>query len=156
MTIKTFLLFALFVNTLYSCTSKISDRMGPLNAVDLNNQVDTFQISKKVDIILETEKNFDFKDCKILILINSSDVVFFGTNSELLTSKIPLPFPNEYSENQSEYLIGIKVYDLKSKMEYRWASDDTYFLDDKKKNKIKLLYTGIPEESITLNVEQIE
>jgi hypothetical protein len=104
---------------------------------------------------LETEKNFDFKDCKILILINSS-VVFFGTNSELLTSKIPLPFPNEYSENQSEYLIGIKVFDLKSKMVYRWASDDTYFLDDKKKNKIKLLYTGIPEESITLNVEQIE
>jgi hypothetical protein len=91
-----------------------------------------------------------------MILINSSDVVFNGTYSELLNTKIPLPKPNEYSENQSGYLIGIKVYDLKNKLEYKWASDVTYFLDEKKKNKIKLLYTGIPEESITLNVEQIQ
>lgn len=156
MTIKTLLIFALILITLCFCNSKISDRMGPLNEKDLKIQVDTFQIYKRVTIVLETERNFDFENCKIMILINSSDVVFNGTYSELLNSKIPLPEPNEYSENQSGYLIGITVYDLKNKLEYRWASDDTYFLDDKKRNKIKLLYTGIHEESITLNVEQMD
>jgi hypothetical protein len=153
---KTLLIYALILFTLSPCNSEISDRIGSLNEEDLKIQVDTFQIHKRVSIVLETEKNFDFEDCQIMILINSSDVVFNGTYSELLNTKIPLPKPNEYSENQSGYLIGIKVYDLKNKLEYKWASDVTYFLDEKKKNKIKLLYTGIPEESITLNVEQIQ
>lgn len=156
MTNKTIIIFALIIVAFYSCNNKISDRMGPINEENLKIQVDTFQIHKKVAIELETEKYFDFGDCKIMILINSSDIVFFGTYAELINSKIPLPKPNEYSKNKSGYLIGIKVYDLKNKCEYKWASDVTYFLDDKKKNKIKLLYTGIPEESITLNVEQID
>lgn len=153
MTIKTILIFALILITLCSCNSKISDRIGPLNENDLLIQVDTFQIHKKVHIELETETNFDFEDCKIRILINSAKVVFMGTYSELKKSIIPLPRPMEYANNDSSYLIGVTVYDLEHKLEYRWASDVAYFLDDKRTNKIKLLYTGIPEESLTLRVE---
>ena len=153
MTIKTILIFALILITLCTCNSKISDRIGPLNENDLLIQVDTFQIHKKVNLELETETNFDFEDCKIRILINSAKVVFMGTYSELKKSIIPLPRPMEYANNDSSYLIGVTVYDLEHKLEYRWASDVAYFLDAKRTNKIKLIYTGIPEESITLRVE---
>jgi hypothetical protein len=153
MKIKSLLLISLILLTICSCNRAISDRIGPLNENDLLIQVDTFQIHKKVRFELETETNFDFEDCKIQILINSAKVVFMGTYSELKKSIIPLPRPMEYANNDSSYLIGVTVYDLENKLEYRWASDVAYFLDAKRTNKIKLLYTGIPEESITLRVE---
>lgn len=156
MTNKPIIIFALFFVTLFSCTTKISDRIQPVYVDRPDVKEDTFQVYKNVNIDLETVSDFDFADKKILILINSSESVFYGTYKELLKSKIPLPKPNEYSKNKSGYLVAVFIYDNHKKLIFKWASDESNYFSEKKLNLIKLLYTGIPEESVTLKVYQIE
>jgi hypothetical protein len=156
MTYKILLIFALLYFTLSSCSSAISDRIQNIDFKNTNIQVDTFPVHKKVSIDLETRNKFHYGDKKILILINSTYVVFYGTYSELKKIKIPLPKANDYSENSSEYLVSVEFHDIYETKRYKWASDELNYFDENKMNLIKLLYTGNPEESVTLKVEQIE
>jgi hypothetical protein len=149
---KVILFFVLLFATIYSCTSKISDRIHPLKDASNDFKIDTFQVYKKVKIDLELVSRFDFGNKNIMILINSSERVFYGTYKDLLESKIGLPKPTEYSKNGSAYLIAVFIIDEEEKLIYKWASDESNYLSTKKKNIIELLYTGVPDESITLRV----
>lgn len=153
---KHFFLFLFASIVLFSCTTEVSDRIYPMEKERGVVEVDTFDVYKTVRIDLEMNKYFDYGDSRIKILVNSSDVVFYGTYSELIQSKIPLPKPDAHSLNYSGYLIGVTIYDDRNKLEYKWASDATNYLSDKKRNVIQLLYTGIEYESITLDVIQVD
>lgn len=156
MTYRILLIFALLYFSLLSCNSAISDRIQNVDFKNTRIEVDTFPVHKQVNIDIETRKRFHFGDKKILILINSSDVVFYGTYLELKKSKISLPEPNKYSKNKSGYLVSVEFHDLYETKRYKWGSDEFNYFDENKINLIKLLYKGNPEESVTLKVEQIE
>lgn len=130
----------------------ICDRVHPLNKTNIPSEISDFESYKHVKIKLRSCSFLRFTDKKILIIVNTNKIVFWGTYQELLNRKISLPQPDC---NENQYYIAVAVYDFDKQIVYSWSSDTCNTLDEEKTNQINLRYTGSPEESITLDVTQI-
>ncbi len=131
----------------FSCGGMISDRGRDLDKT-YHFKVGTFVVDREVDIAFSHEYGYDFQDKKVAIMVDSKTYVFYGTYEQLRRQKVKLSAPLM----GDTYLICVHIIDPQKNKMYTWASDGGNSLREDKLNIINLLYTGIADESITLNV----
>lgn len=146
---KKLITFLLLTALFQSCvnTVNISDRKYPLTK-HMGESKDTFKIYKYVPIELEYPAKINFNGTRTIILVGGK-CVYNDVQEKLSTKKIGIPKPDE----NGKYLIAVHLVDFKNKIIYLWASDEAIGLDSHKQNVITLLYTGIKENPITLELK---
>lgn len=156
---KTVLLFSFIMFAfLFYKWNQVSDRIYPIENPLKEITIDTFEIYKRVKLKLHSWSKFDFNDKKICLLVEGDArtlVAFYGSYYDLTHNLIALPKPTCVNQfNEMKYSIGVHIYDFKKNLDYIWDSDGCVSIEEGYVNKIKLLYSGSEEETITLDVVQ--